>query len=97
MRSIFRVGGYRRLHDAIDHAIKLAQDFTVCEAQDTIASRNQIGRSFSIVNDSRIGTVLVAVQLNNQFCIVAAEVGDVFVKRDLATEVKAAALEVAQA
>ncbi len=80
------------MHDAIDHAITLPQDFAVCEAQDTIASGIQIGRSFSVVSNSRIGTMLVTVQLNNELCTVTAEVGDVFVKRGLASKMQATAL-----
>jgi len=92
MRSIFRVGGCRRLDDVIDHAIKVPHDFAVCETQDTIASRVQIGCSFCVVSNSRISTMLVAVEFDNELCAVAAEVGDVFVKGCLATEMQTTAL-----
>ena len=85
------------MDNGIDHAIAFPHDFPIGEAQHAIASRIQIRRSLSIVSDRRIGAMLIAVQLYNEFGAMTAKIGDEFAKGYLATEMETCMLELAKA
>ena len=77
--------------------ITFPHDFPIGEPQHTIAPRTEIARTFGVVGNGRIGAVLIAVQFDNEFCTVAAEIGNVFGEGDLAAEMETNSLEIAKA
>ena len=85
------------MHNGVDHATMFTYDFPIGEPQHTIAPRTEIARTFGVVGNGRIGAVLIAVQFDNEFFTVAAEIGDVFGEGDLAAEMKTNSLKIAKA
>ena len=93
----FRVGGSARMHDGVDHAITLSHHLLIGKSENAIAARIQISRAHLVVRPASFGAMLAAIQLNDEFGAMTAEIGDVLAERRLAAKVQTNLFEIAQA
>ena len=71
------------------HAVQIAHDIQVGDAQDAIALPPEKCVTGRVVGDSELAAVGIAVNLDDQAALVAAEIHIVAAKRDQATEMMA--------
>jgi hypothetical protein len=94
------VGGGATLRDLsrddFNDASKFLQHLRVCEAQGQVAFATQDGTANFIVRSLLCKTVLVAIDLDDNFCAVLDEIEKVASERNLSAEVIATPVQVAK-
>ncbi len=94
MRSI--PGGGQCPQDSLDDAVAVLEDFVIPEAQHTVTLRRQERGSRLVIANVLLLTVMVAVELDDQFAAAAGEVRDNVADAELAAKVMALPLQFAQ-
>jgi len=87
-RSVCQGGG-----DDLENAIGVRRDFVVGEPQDCVALGAKKGVAARVVTQTIIGEVRLAIHLDNQFRMMAGEVGDIGADGGLLAEVVATGAE----